>query len=408
MKKLSILLVLGSFYTISAAPEVSGQSQASYASNLAQTGAQFTAEMLAYAQRNSASDEEFTKLVSTYFQELATKTAQLLPPATMTATVKSLTDSVLAKVQESLISSLTGHQTSLSAASDKTSEPEKPTLPTENKSSETLSAPPAVPVLPEATPATDDTPFTFQRESTKSDEDESAGLHDDMTTAADHTNSLNEPSTNPMPLNQVKVQSISSSPSIEIYENKKGEKGPKGAALGTYNKKSKTAKMNDGTYYTDVVEYKAAVTPPSTDGKHVAFAQIPNPAYQEGPKKVMGGASKMITLYGIVDTGKAEVAQKPASLVRPHAAQAPQPATGITPGMKLAATAKLLKNQPSNNQPAQAKALEQAMPDTIPAMPTFAPGIQMPQPAQTPTPNKTRRMPVTPSFAPAPTTAAAA
>jgi len=170
--------------------------------------------------------------------------------------------------------------------------------------------------------------------------------------------------------------------------------------------------MEDGTVYTDVIEYKAAVTPPSTDGKHVAFAQIANPNYKETNKKMAGSQFKNITLYGIVQNSASQSVQ-PASLARAHTVSSvslpvPESQPTITPGMKLAATAKLMKQQPSKNQPAQATALQQAMPETIPAMPTFAPGIQMPAANQIATPasapskttvSKPSHIPMPPSFA---------
>jgi hypothetical protein len=383
MKKLSFLLALGSFYSLTAADQTASSAD-SYAHNLAKSGAQFTAEMFAYAQRNSSSEAEFTALISEYFKELAQQAAHLLPPATMQASVKSLTESLFAHIQESLLHSL----------SSKTTEPEK-TKPTalaepiaeHAKPVEATTPPVPTPVVSAPPAAPTDEPFTFARTTTSAeDEDTSVSMPSDNESSA---------------LDQVKVQSTHMSSDIEIFMDKTGNKNSKGSTLGTYYPKRKLAKMENGQVYTDVVEYKAAVTPPSTDGKHVPFAQIPNPTYKKSSKKMAGGQFENIVLYGILDTGKADLTQKPASLARTKSAQAQQ-TNGITPGMKLAATAKLMKKQPSKNQPAQATALQQAMPESIPAMPAFAPGIQMPaaQKTTTTTSASVKRMPMMPSFAP--------
>lgn len=73
---------------------------------------------------------------------------------------------------------------------------------------------------------------------------------------------------------------------------------------GSYDPETKTAYLIDvqgnKKEYTNVVEYRQAVTPPSVGNPNMkAFATMPNPRYAKSDIKLAGGQFKNITLYGI-------------------------------------------------------------------------------------------------------------
>jgi hypothetical protein len=75
-------------------------------------------------------------------------------------------------------------------------------------------------------------------------------------------------------------------------------------AKGSYNSETKTAYLIDAQgkkkEYTNVIEYRQAVTPPSVGNpKMKAFATMPNPQYKERDTRRAGGQLKNIILYGI-------------------------------------------------------------------------------------------------------------
>ena len=72
---------------------------------------------------------------------------------------------------------------------------------------------------------------------------------------------------------------------------------------GVYNSNEETASLDESgyrTFYSDVVEYSRAVTPPNIENPRLKFfATMPNPLYSPDASKRMGAQKKTIKLYGI-------------------------------------------------------------------------------------------------------------